>query len=335
MAVEGFSYGLPAFLIDGKAIAGFAAGKNHCAFYPMSGSVVAALKEDLTKYETSKGAIRFTPGNPLSNALVKKLVKARLAEIDGAQKPRRSTAAIPKSTASQTARDIDEQAKQFVASLRKAGSKKVRDGLARFALPTENAVGISVGELRKMAKGIGKNHNLAEALWKDGLYEARMLAVFIDDPALVTPEQMDRWCKDFDRWGICDTATFVLFDRTPYAWKKIKEWARSQEEFVRRAAFAMTAALSVHDKKSGDEPFAEGLALVERHSTDDRHWVKLAVNWALRSIGKRSPQLHAAAVGLATKLAASENATARWIGKDALRDLHSKASQARLARQKK
>jgi 3-methyladenine DNA glycosylase AlkD len=146
---------------------------------------------------------------------------------------------------------------------------------------------------------------------------------------------MDRWCKDFDSWGICDTATFVLFDRTPFAWKKVKQWAARKDEFVRRAAFAMIASLSVHDKQCGDEPFAEALALVEQYSEDDRHWVKLAVNWALRSIGKRSPHLHSAAVALATKLATSESAVPRWIGKDALRDLHSKASQSRLARQKK
>lgn len=237
-----------------------------------------------------------------------------------------------KKTAPPEARDIDEWVAEVVASLRKASSKKVKDGMARYAIPSDKAFGVSVGDLKKMAKSLGRNHALAEGLWKTGHYEARMLACFVDDPAEVTIEQMDRWAKDFDTWAICDTATFALFDRTPHAWKKVKQWAAKKDEFIRRAAFAMMASLTVHDKKSGDEPFVEGLKLIEKNAGDERHWVKLAVNWALRSVGKRSNALHSAAVALAQKLAASDVTSTRWIGKDALRELNNDSVARRLAK---
>jgi 3-methyladenine DNA glycosylase AlkD len=157
-----------------------------------------------------------------------------------------------------------------------------------------------------------------------------LLAIFIDDPALVSAAQMDRWCREFDSWAVCDTACFHLFARTPHAWRKVAQWSRRRDEFVKRAAFALLASLCLHDKKAGDDSFIEGLRLVEQAADDERNFVKKAVNWALRTVGKRNPQLHAAAVTVAQRLAASESATPRWVGKDALRDLASPATAHRL-----
>lgn len=219
-------------------------------------------------------------------------------------------------------RDISKQAKAAVAELKRLGTKKTRDGMARYAIPSDNAFGVPVGQIREIAKRLGRNHELARALWDTGWYEARMLATFVDQPKLVTPAQMDRWCKDFDSWAICDTACFHLFDRTPHAFKKVSQWSKRKDEFVKRAAFALLASLALHDKKSGDEPFRDSLPLIERASTDDRNFVKKGVSWALRGIGhRRSPALKASAVELAERLAKSTNPAARWIGKDALRDL--------------
>jgi 3-methyladenine DNA glycosylase AlkD len=218
-----------------------------------------------------------------------------------------------------------------IAWLERQGSEKVRDGMARYAIPSDKAFGIPVGALRKYAKELGTSHELAAALWKSGHYEARMLASFVDDPGEVTPEQMDRWCEDFDNWAICDTACFALFDRTPHAWRKVAKWAKSRDEFVKRAAFALLASLIVHDKRAADEPFVEGLALVERAARDERNFVKKAVNWALRSVGKRNAALNLAAVQVARRLAQSPESAPRWVGKDALRDLASPAVQRRLA----
>ena len=161
-----------------------------------------------------------------------------------------------------------KEAAAIVALLKRKGTKKVRDGMARYAIPSDKAFGVTVGELQKMAKQIRKEqheqrHELAEALWQSGGYEARMLATMVDDPALVTPAQMDRWCKEFDSWAICDTACFHLFDRTPHAWSKVHKWAGRKEEFVKRAAFALLWGLTVHDKEADDALFAESLALVE------------------------------------------------------------------------
>jgi 3-methyladenine DNA glycosylase AlkD len=238
-----------------------------------------------------------------------------------------------KSTTKKPKRPGADDVATVIAALKRQGSQKMREGMARYAIPSDKAFGISVGALRRYAKRLGPNHELASTLWKSGFYEARMLASFVDDPACVTPEQMDRWCKDFDNWAICDTACFALFDRSPHAWRKVDKWARSPDEFVKRASFALLASLTVHDKLAGDGPFAKGLALIERAATDERNFVKKAVNWALRSIGKRSAALNAAAVKVAKRLGASESRSARWVGKDALRELASPAVQKRLARQ--
>ncbi len=146
-----------------------------------------------------------------------------------------------------------------------------------------------------------------------------MLATMIDEPAWVTPAQMDRWCKDFDSWAICDAACFCLFDRTPHAWKMVAKWATKRDEYVRRAAFALLWSLSVHDKQATDAHFTRGLRLIERGATDDRHYVMKAVNMALRAIGKRNRALNTAAIAVARRLAESTDPTPRWVGKHALR----------------
>jgi 3-methyladenine DNA glycosylase AlkD len=219
-----------------------------------------------------------------------------------------------------------------IASLRKVAKRSVRDGMTRFAIPSDKAFGVPVGTIRQMAKRIGQNHELAAGLWETGWYEGRMIAVFLDVPARVTPIQMDRWCRDFDNWAICDTACFHLFDRTPHAWRKVLQWSSKKEEFEKRAAFAILWALSVHDKKTDNARFAEGLLLIEREAHDERNFVKKAVNMALRAIGKRNRELHAAAMAVAKRLsAASQPAAARWVGKDALRELTSSSVSRRLA----
>ena len=225
-------------------------------------------------------------------------------------------------TTSRTDQDIKKQAKAAVAELKRLGTKKNREGMTRYAIPSDNAFGVSVGQIQQLAKRLGRSHELAQALWDTGWYEARMLAAFVDEPERVTPAQMDRWCKDFDNWAICDTVCFKLFDQTPHAFKKVAQWSKRKDEFVKRAAFALLASVALHDKKSDDKPFLSSLPLIEQAATDDRNFVKKGVSWALRGIGRRNPTLNASAIKLAKRLAASPDRAARWIGKDTLRDLN-------------
>jgi 3-methyladenine DNA glycosylase AlkD len=216
----------------------------------------------------------------------------------------------------------DPRVAEALAYLEQHASAKIRDEMGpRYGVYTDKALGVSVGDIKALGKQLGRDHDLAEALWKTGVYEARMAAAFVDEPARVTPEQMDRWCRDFDNWGICDTLCFHLFDRTPHAWEKVAAWAGADEEFVKRAAFALLASLALHDKRAPDEPFLRCLPLVEAGAADDRNFVKKGVSWALRAIGKRNPALRAEAVAVAERLAASPDRAPRWVGKDALRDL--------------
>ena len=219
------------------------------------------------------------------------------------------------------AADPSLDADTAVALLKKLSTKQDFSNLKRFGIVTNKAFGVSMANIQKVAKPLGRNHALAEALWKTGWYEARMLASFVDEPEKVTPAQMDRWCKDFDNWGICDTVCFKLFDQTPHAFAKVTKWSASKEEFVKRGAFALLASLALHDKHSADAAFLKTLPLIERAATDDRNFVKKGVSWALRGIGHRSPRLHKAAMELGERLIASPDATARWIGKDTVRDL--------------
>jgi 3-methyladenine DNA glycosylase AlkD len=221
---------------------------------------------------------------------------------------------------------------ECVAWLEKHGKKKVRDGMARYAIPADRAFGIAVGDLRALGKRIGRDHALAAALWKTGWYEARMLACFVEDPAAVTPAQMDRWAKDFDSWAICDTACFHLFDRTPHAFGRVAVWSKRTAEYEKRAAFALLASLATHDRQAGEAPFLAGLALCRAAADDERNFVRKAVSWALRAVGQRSPALNEATLGLARELAARDDATPRAIGKEALRELGKPAALKRLAR---
>lgn len=221
--------------------------------------------------------------------------------------------------------------KSAVDWLKRRGSKKARDGMARFGLPSDNAFGVSMKDIQALAKKLGKSHTLAEGLWRSGWHEARMLACYVDEPDRVTPTQMDRWCREFDNWGICDTACFVLFDKTQHAWEKVDEWSRRGPEFEKRAAFALLWGLTVHDKDAPDTRFLSGLRHIRRAAPDERHFVKKAVNMALRAVGKRNSALHAEAVATASALAASLNPAARWTGQNALTELKSPSVARRLA----
>jgi 3-methyladenine DNA glycosylase AlkD len=211
-----------------------------------------------------------------------------------------------------------------LAWLERTGTKKGRDGMARYGIPSDHAFGVGVGATKAYAKRIGKDHALAQALWQSGWYEARLLAAFIDDPQAVTSKQMDAWVNDFDSWAICDTVCFHLFDRTPHAWAKVRAWARARPEFKKRAAFALLWALSAHDKTAPDQRFLDGLSLVERGAVDERDYVKKGVDMALRAIGKRNAVLRAAAIELAKRLSESSKGAQAWVGRSTLRDLRKK-----------
>jgi 3-methyladenine DNA glycosylase AlkD len=219
-----------------------------------------------------------------------------------------------------------------IAELKRVATQETLDGMSRFAIPADNAFGVAMRDVQAIAKRIGFQHALAQQLWDSGFYEARLLAAYVDDPAEVGSRQMDQWCRDFDNWAVCDTVCFALFDRTTHAWDKVELWMMRDGEFARRAAYALLWGLSVHDKAASDEKFLHGLQLVERGASDDRRFVKKAVNMALRAIGKRNAVLHEAALATAKRLAASEDATPHWIGHDALRELVDPALAERLAR---
>jgi 3-methyladenine DNA glycosylase AlkD len=233
------------------------------------------------------------------------------------------------------AASIAKRRDEALAWLKARGSKSGVEGMARYGIKAKKAFGVSVGTIRELGKKIGKDHALAESLWKTEWHEAKFLASFIGDPARVTPAQMDRWAKSFENWADTDTVCFCLFDRTPHAWGRVRAWSTRKGEFEKRAAFALIASMALHDKKGPDAPFLKSLALIERAATDERNFVKKGVSWALRGVGERSAPLNAAAVKLARKLAGSENAAARWIGKDALRQLDTPAVRKRLEKRAK
>jgi len=222
--------------------------------------------------------------------------------------------------------------REVLGWLEAAGTKKTRDSYARYGIDAPKAFGVSLVDIQKIAKRVGRDHDLALALWETGWYDARLLTAFIDDPAKVTAAQMDRWARDFDNWGVCDTLCFKLFDKTPHAWKKVDQWAPKKPEFVRRASFALIASLGVHDKKAPDELFLRRLPLIENAASDDRNFVKKGVSWALRVVGRRSVVLHEASLALALRLAESPEASARWIGRDAARELTGAVVKRQLAK---
>jgi 3-methyladenine DNA glycosylase AlkD len=236
------------------------------------------------------------------------------------------------------------RAGEVLERLAPLGSEVARAGMARYGIRTEDAFGVSVYELRKVAGELGRDHELALALWATGNHEARLLASMVDDPAQVTEAQMEAWAAAFDSWDVCDQVTSNLFDKTPFAYDKVEEWSASPDEWVKRAAFATAAALAVQDKGAADEQFFGILELCRREAGDDRNYVKKAVNWALRNIGKRSARLHAAAIGTAEAILAEGERLAaadrrdpaarakRWVARDALRELRSDKVVARVSR---
>jgi len=202
--------------------------------------------------------------------------------------------------------------------------------MARFGITPENAYGISIPNLRKIAREIGKDHSLAQQLWESDIREARILASMIDDPKIVAEEQVEEWVSDFTYWEICDQCCMNLFEKTEFAYQKCFQWASREEEFVKRAGFVLMARLAVSDKKAADERFEEFLPIIMGGSTDERNYVKKAVNWALRQIGKRNLNLNARAIETAREIQKMDSKSARWIASHAIRELTSEAVQKRL-----
>jgi len=225
---------------------------------------------------------------------------------------------------------LAEQVAFALTWLKRHSTRATLEGMARYSIPSDHAYGVAMKDIKALGKTLGRSQPLAVALWATGVYEARMLVSFVGDPAQLTSAQMERWCKDFDNWAFCDAMSFNLFDRTPHAWAKVTKWSSRRNEFQKRTAFALLWSLTVHDKAAGDELFEDGLALIEREAGDNRNFVKKAVNMALRAIGKRNRALNAAATVVARRLANSKDATARWVGKDALRELTSPAVTGRV-----
>jgi len=208
--------------------------------------------------------------------------------------------------------------------LRAAGSAANIAGMARYGIRPAKAYGVATPVIRAIAKDHRHNPQLASALWSTGVLEARILASMIADPQQIPEAEIERWVCDFDCWPVCDAACIALLWRTPFAWRKVREWSRREPEYERRAAFALLAALAVHDKKATDKQFLSALRLVRKAAVDDRNFVKKAVNWALRQIGKRNAALRESAIEVAEALIATESRAARWIGHDALRELRRK-----------
>lgn len=211
----------------------------------------------------------------------------------------------------------------------KARPEQLR-GMARYAIVGEGRLGVSVPEMRKLAKEIGKDHQLALDLWRSGIPEARIVAGMIGDPDKLTEQQMEDWVEDFNSWDICDQVCMNLFEKSSLAMKKIHDWSKREEEFVKRAAYALIACLAWHDKKAKDEVFIKLFPLIKYGATDERNFVKKAVNWALRNIGKRNPNLNKIAVKVAKEIHQMDSKAARWIASDAIRELESEGVQQRL-----
>lgn len=220
---------------------------------------------------------------------------------------------------------------RVIARLKKMANPKNVAGMARFGINPKGTLGISIPHLRRLAREIGRDHRLAGRLWASKIHEARILASYIEDPRRVTGAQMERWVKDFDSWDICDQVS-GFFEMTPFARMKIRKWAADDREFVKRAAFAIMAGLAVHDKGAADRDFERFFPIITRAATDDRNFVKKAVNWALRNIGKRNGRLNRRAAAVAKEIARIDSPAARWIAADALRELSSAAVRRRLGR---
>ena len=204
------------------------------------------------------------------------------------------------------------------------------EGMARYGMTAEGRLGVAVPDMRAIAKQVGKDHDLALGLWETGIAEARIVAAMVDEPAKLTETQMEAWVVGINSWDVCDQVCMNLFEKSPLVWKKIVDWSAREEEFVKRTAFALIACLAWHDKKAKDERFIELFPVIIRGATDERNFVKKAVNWALRNIGKRNANLNKAAVNCAREIQRLDSKAARWIASDAIRELESEAVQRRL-----
>jgi 3-methyladenine DNA glycosylase AlkD len=227
-------------------------------------------------------------------------------------------------------RDMSLTAEEILAQLNALANSENVAGMARYGINPQGALGISMPTLRGIAKQAGRDHSMAEQLWASGLHEARILASLVDVPHLVTEEQMECWVVDFDSWDVCDQVCGNLFDRTPYAYQKAKEWSGRDAEFVKRAGFVLMAWLATHDKKAGDDQLEQFFPMIAREAGDERNFVKKAVNWALRGIGKRNLYLNHRAVETALQIQANNSKAARWVAADALRELTDEKTLQRL-----
>jgi len=212
-------------------------------------------------------------------------------------------------------------AQEIISYLKKHSNFRDRAGMTRFGINPKFALGVRVPVLRSLAKKIGKNHQLAQDLWKTKIHEARILASMIDEPEKVTAKQMDKWIKAFNSWDLCDQCCMNLFDKLPLAWKKAGDWTKRKKEFEKRAGFSLMACLAWHDKNAKDEDFIKFFPLIKKYSTDSRNFVKKAVNWALRQIGKRNKNLRIKTIKFAKEIQKIDSPTSRWIANDAIREL--------------
>jgi 3-methyladenine DNA glycosylase AlkD len=210
---------------------------------------------------------------------------------------------------------------EVIDHLKQKADAKHHAGMARFGIANEKALGVKIPEVRALAKLIKKDHELAQQLWDTGIHEARILASMIDNPKLVTPKQIDSWTRDFKSWDVCDQVCGNLFDRTPYAIDKALEFSNHEEEFVKRAGFVLMAEYAMHNKKADDLVFIQFFPIMEREAWDERNFVKKAVNWALRQIGKRNSTLRPLAIQCAERILLQDSKAAKWIAGDALREL--------------
>jgi 3-methyladenine DNA glycosylase AlkD len=223
---------------------------------------------------------------------------------------------------------VKERVAELLAELKARSNPANVAGMARYGIATEHALGVPIPVLRGMAKRAGMDHRLAGELWAAGIHEARILATMVEDPARMTSAQMDRWARDFDSWDVCDQACQNLFRCTPFACAKAMQWSGAKREFVRRAGFALMAGLAAQRSEMEDAQFEAFLKLIAGAATDDRNMVKKAVNWALRQTGKRNARLLKKAIAAAEKIERLDSRSARWIAKDALRELRGKAVKA-------
>ena len=224
------------------------------------------------------------------------------------------------------------QFEEVLDRLKTLANPEAVDKMKRFGITANNTYGVSIPDLRILSKEIGKNHPLALKLWSSGIHDARLLASLIDDPKKVTEQQMESWAQDFNSWDICDQCANNLFRKTQFAYQKVAEWSSRKEEFIKRTGFAILASLAVHDKKKEDKEFIKFLEIIKREATDERNFVKKAINWALRQIGKRNLNLNRKAIETATEIKTINSKSAKWIASDAIRELTSEKIQKRLTR---